>query len=121
PNPGEFVASDALDAVLRELQTRADLVLIDSAQMLGIGDALTLASKVEALVLVTRLNRWRLPMVTELERALARSQAQPLGLVITGASAADAYGYPYGYAYSHMEAASSGAAEAPARAWERQP
>jgi len=121
PNPGEFVASEALDAVLRELQTRADLVLIDSAPMLGIGDALTLASKVEALVLVTRLNRLRRPMVTELERALARSQAKPLGLVITGASAADTYGYAYGYAYSHMEAASSGAAEAPARAWERQP
>jgi Mrp family chromosome partitioning ATPase len=74
-------------------------VLIDAAPMLGIGDTLVLASKVDAILLVTRLNHLRAPMVTELERALWRSQAKPLGIVITGASAADTYGYAYGYAY----------------------
>jgi len=100
PNPGEFVASEALEHVLADLCSRADLVLIDSAPMLGIGDALTLASKVDAVVLVTSLDRARRQMVTELERTLARSQARSLGLVITGASESDTYGYAYGYTYS---------------------
>jgi Mrp family chromosome partitioning ATPase len=99
PNPGEFVGSAAVERVLADLADRADLVLIDSAPMLGIGDALTLASKVEGLILVTRLNRLRRPMVSELERALHGSRARPLGIVVTGVSEDAAYGYAYGYAY----------------------
>ena len=65
--------------------------------MLGIGDALTLASKVDALLLVTRLNIVRRPMLRELERALTNCKATPLGIVVTGATASSAYGYAYGY------------------------
>jgi Mrp family chromosome partitioning ATPase len=97
PTPGEFIGSEAVDRVLSDLRERADLVLIDSAPMLGIGDSLTLASKVEALILVTRLNRLRRPIVSELERLLARCQAKPLGLVITAAHPAEGYGYAYEY------------------------
>jgi Mrp family chromosome partitioning ATPase/capsular polysaccharide biosynthesis protein len=103
PNPGEFIGSEAVARVLADLRERADLVLIDSAPMLGIGDALTLASKVDGLILVTRLKRLRRPMVTDLGRALTRCQAKPLGLVITGASTEDTYGYVYGYTYGRTE------------------
>jgi Mrp family chromosome partitioning ATPase/capsular polysaccharide biosynthesis protein len=97
PNPGEFIGSDSVGQVLADLADRADLVLIDSAPMLGIGDALTLASKVDALLLVTRLNLVRRPMLRELERALTHCQAKPLGVVVTGAATTAAYGYAYGY------------------------
>jgi Mrp family chromosome partitioning ATPase len=97
PNPGEFIGAASVSQVLADLSDRADVVLIDSAPMLGIGDALTLASKVDALVLVSRLNLVRRPMLRELEKALARCQARPLGVVVTGAAAAGAYGYAYGY------------------------
>jgi Mrp family chromosome partitioning ATPase len=96
PNPGEFIGSKAVDRILADLRDRADLVLIDSAPILGIGDALTLASKVDALILVSRLNVLRRQMVSELGRAISRCQAKPLGVVITGATAADTYGYGYG-------------------------
>ena len=85
PNPGEFIDSAAVERVLADLSGRADLVLIDSAPMLGIGDALTLASKVDALILVTRLNVVRRPMLRELERVLASCGGRPLGIVVTGA------------------------------------
>ena len=97
PNPGEFIGAASVERVLADLSGRADLVLIDSAPMLGIGDALTLAAKVDALILVSRLNLVRRPMLRELERALARCQAPPLGVVVTGTAAAGAYGYAYGY------------------------
>jgi succinoglycan biosynthesis transport protein ExoP len=100
PNPGEFIGSEAIDRVLADLRERADLVLIDSAPILGIGDSLALASKVDAVLLVTRLNLLRRPMLADLERALARTQAKPLGLAVTGAGVAETYGYAYGYANS---------------------
>ena len=74
PNPGEFIGSEAVERVLADLRERADLVLIDSAPMLGIGDALTLASKVDALILVTRLNLLRRH---DGQRARARARALP--------------------------------------------
>jgi capsular exopolysaccharide synthesis family protein len=98
-NPGEFINSAAVDRILAELSARADIVLIDSAPMLGIGDALTLASKADALLLVTRLNIVRRPMLRELERALTNCKATPIGLVVTGATTDAAYGYAYGYEY----------------------
>ncbi len=121
PNPGEFIGSEAVDRVLADLRERADLVLIDSAPVLGFGDALTLASRVDALILVTRLNVLRRPMVSELERALERCQAKQLGLVITGAPAADTYGYAYGYAYSQSELGSAEHVDPVAPTRERQP
>ena len=99
PNPGEFTDSAAVEDVLAELSRRADLVLIDSAPLLGIGDARTLASKVDALILVTRLNVLRRPMLRELERALDGCQARPLGIVVTGATAESTYGYEYEYGH----------------------
>jgi Mrp family chromosome partitioning ATPase len=96
-SPGEFIDSAAVDNVLAELSRRADLVLIDSAPLLGIGDSLTLASKVDALILVTRLNVLNRPMLRELERALDGCQARPLGIVVTDARAESGYGYTYGY------------------------
>ena len=81
--------------------------------MLGIGDALTLASKVDALLLVTRLNLVRRPMLRELERALTNCQATPLGIVVTGATASSAYGNAYGYELPRLSEEKS---ETPARA-----
>jgi polysaccharide biosynthesis transport protein len=103
PNPGEFIGSPQVERVLADLAARADLVLLDSAPMLGIGDALTLTSKVDALILVTRLNLLRRPMLRELERALARCRAKPLGIVVTDVPAADTYGYAYGYEHVQGE------------------
>jgi Mrp family chromosome partitioning ATPase len=115
PNPGEFIGSDSVGQVLADLAARADLVLIDSAPMLGIGDALTLASKVDALLLVTRLNLVRRPMLRELERALTHCQAKPLGVVVTGAATTAAYGYAYGYEHVRADQQTRVEARRPAR------
>ena len=110
PSPGEFIDSAAVVTVLADLAARADLVLIDSAPMLGIGDALTLASKVDGLILVTRLNVLRRPMLRELERSLSGCRARSLGIVVTGAGTEStyAYGYAYGQTGVHLDGADSG-------------
>jgi succinoglycan biosynthesis transport protein ExoP len=97
PNAGEFVGSAVVTEILGELREKFDTVLIDAPPLLHVGDAMTLGARADALILVTRLNLVRRPMLNELRRILDSTPAKGLGFVITGAEAEDGYGYGYGY------------------------
>lgn len=99
PDPGEFVASGALSEVLRELRGLADLVLVDAPPLLQVGDAMTLSAKVDAALLVTRLQVLRRPMVNELNRLIAAMPAHRLGFVVTGTESDGPFGYGGDYSY----------------------
>jgi polysaccharide biosynthesis transport protein len=100
PNPAEFVGSNALAAILSELEQRADLVLLDAPPILDLSDAMTLSSRVDGLVVVTKLSAIRRPTLQELHRVLAGAPITKLGFVLTGASATATYGAG-GYGYGH--------------------
>jgi polysaccharide biosynthesis transport protein len=98
PDPGEFVATQALTQLLETLEHRADFVLLDTPPLLNIGDAITLASKVDGMIVVVNLDRIRRPMLGELHRVLASCPAEKLGFVLAGAGREEGYGYEsYGY------------------------
>ena len=99
PDPGEFVGTRALSELLVSLAERADVLLIDSPPLLGLGDALTLSAKVDAILIVTRLNVMRRPLLNELHRILEGCPAAKLGFVLADANAEEGYG-AYGYHYS---------------------
>jgi receptor protein-tyrosine kinase len=103
PDPGEFVGLSALSELLDRLSARADLVLVDSPPLLQVGDALTLSTSVDAMVVVTRLDLVRRPTLTELHRALEKSLAAKLGFVLAGAELEEGYGYGYGYGYGDYD------------------
>jgi capsular exopolysaccharide synthesis family protein len=84
PNPAEFAGSHALAEILAELKKRADLVLIDAPPLLDISDAMTLTSRVDGLVVVTKLPDARRAELQELHRVLATAPATKLGFVVTG-------------------------------------
>ena len=87
-NPAELAASQALDELLRELERRADLVLVDAPPLLALSDAVTLSSRVDALVVVTRLPAVRRPALQELRRVLDAAPVTKLGFVLTGTDGA---------------------------------
>jgi polysaccharide biosynthesis transport protein len=107
PDPGEFVGTKRLTEILAHLGEHADIVLIDAPPLLHVGDGLVLSSKVDAVLVVTRMDVMRRPMLTELKRLLDTMPAHKLGFVVTGAEAEESYGgYGYGpqaYAYTHRE------------------
>ncbi len=70
PDPGEFVGTPALSEILAHLRERADIVLIDSPPVLHVGDAMTLSTKVDGVMVVTRMNVVRRHMLSELARQL---------------------------------------------------
>ena len=98
PDAGEFMESRFVTRILRELQSRVDFVLIDVPPLLHVGDAMALTAKVDALLLVSRLNVLRKPMLTEVRRLLTNSPAVTLGFVVTGSGGDEEYGQ-YGYYY----------------------
>lgn len=91
PDPGEFVGTLALARVLDEVRGRADVVLVDAAPLLVVGDALALTPLVDAILLVVRRDLIRRPVLKELRRVLETVPAQKLGFVLTAATREDAY------------------------------
>lgn len=89
PDPGEFVGTRALADIFERLRERADFVLVDAPPVLHVGDAMTLSSRVDAILVVTRLSVVRRGMLDELHRLLETVPAAKLGFVLTGADVED--------------------------------
>lgn len=100
PDPGEFVSTDALTALLERLRERADIVIVDAPPMLHVGDAIALSSRVDALLVVTRIDTLQRAMIGELRRMLDTTPTLKLGFVVTGAQVEDGYADAY-YASSY--------------------
>jgi Mrp family chromosome partitioning ATPase len=96
PAHAEFLENERVLAVLEELQERFEIVLVDAPPLLAVGDAMTLSTKVDAMVVVTHVGIRR-PFLHELARQLENCPAAPLGFILTGVPQSDGYGYGYGY------------------------
>jgi capsular exopolysaccharide synthesis family protein len=110
PAPGDFIETDRLERILGELRGAFDLVLVDSPPILRVGDAMALSNKADALVVVTRLNGVRRPMLDELRRLLETSSAPAVGCVVTGFESGrkdDEYGFGYRSTYGEEQDASA--------------
>jgi Mrp family chromosome partitioning ATPase len=68
-----------------------------------VGDGLTLSAKVDAVIVVTRMEVVRRPMIAELKRLLETMPANKLGFVVTGAEAEEGYGVGGYYYYRGYE------------------
>jgi polysaccharide biosynthesis transport protein len=84
-DPDELGAEEAVARVVRALRTRADVILIDAAPLLLVGDAVALSAHVDGLMIVMRLQHLRSSTLAELDRILAATPAPWLGVVVTGA------------------------------------
>jgi capsular exopolysaccharide synthesis family protein len=95
--PGDFIGTAAVGEILAELRERADVVLVDSPPLLQVGDGLQLSTRVDALLVVARLDRLDRGAMVELRTALEAAQVPALGVVVTGADAEDHTEPAYGY------------------------
>jgi polysaccharide biosynthesis transport protein len=91
PDPGEWVGSRVLADILKNLRERADVVVIDTPPLLHVGDAMVLSDRVDAMIVVTQLQRVRRGMLTEVRRLLDRAPAAQLGFVVVGTPAGSSY------------------------------
>jgi capsular exopolysaccharide synthesis family protein len=116
PNPGEFLGTSGIGELLAALTERADMVFIDAAPLLAVGDTLPLGARVDGIVVVTQFGVISRPMLNDLARELQTLPTHKLGYVLTGADATGIYGYGYDYAHPTGD----GAGDAPVSAARRQ-
>jgi Mrp family chromosome partitioning ATPase len=102
-DPGEFVGQSRLSEILTSLRKSHDIVVIDSPPMLRVGDVITLSTKVDALLVVSRLNHVRRPALAEMRRLLDSIPIAKLGLVVAGADRQRKGDYGHGYSYGFGE------------------
>jgi tyrosine-protein kinase len=93
PDPGEFLASSFVSEALAALARRCDVLLIDAPPMLAVGDAMTIATRTDAVVLVAGMHQVHKASLAEMRRVLDACPARKLGLIATGSDGGGAYGY----------------------------
>ena len=97
PNPGELAASDKLAELIRQARDYADIVLVDAPPMGLVGDAASIASKVDGVLFVVRLAYTSKKSVNSLKSFIDTIPCNVMGLVVTNAGTLDSYGSYYGY------------------------
>jgi len=102
PNPAELLGSAHADELLRELTSRYDLVIVDSAPVLPVADAQALAPRAGTVLMVARAEQTSLGDLIESRKRLAQAGARVHGVVFNGLDLSRrryGYGYSQGYRY----------------------
>jgi capsular exopolysaccharide synthesis family protein len=97
-HPENGLASERMSKILEALSQHADLVVLDSAPILGVSDSLELASIVESVLLVVDASRSRRGSVEEAADELLSVGAVIMGAVLTRFDPSKFRPYGYGHA-----------------------
>lgn len=106
PSPGEFLKLRAVADVIKALEERADLVIIDTPPLLHLSDVTTmmLNADVDAVIIAVRLGVARRQHTDELKRILDTAPVIQLGFFVTDARDSEQHGYRYGYYWNRRRA-----------------
>jgi succinoglycan biosynthesis transport protein ExoP len=95
PNPSELLESERMLWLLDELESRFDVVIIDSPALASVSDALVLVPRVSGVLIVSGMNDTARNSALALRKQLTLGGGRPLGIV---ANFWNREGEPYGRA-----------------------
>lgn len=104
--PAEMIASQRFHDFLAQIARAYELVILDSAPLLPVGDTLELIPQVDGLLLCIRLGQTTRDQASSAMEAVGHLPERPMGLVITGLESGSSEDY-YGY-YSANQGAAQG-------------
>jgi non-specific protein-tyrosine kinase len=101
PNPSELLGSAGMTHLMRELEGRVDLVLIDAPPLLPVTDAAVLGVICSGVLMVVHCNSTRREQLTRAVATVNAVGAAMLGTILNmvPTKGPDAYAYGYGYGY----------------------
>jgi polysaccharide biosynthesis transport protein len=97
PNPAELIESKAMGDILSELTKRYELVVIDTAPIGVVSDALPLLRMADGLIVVARIGETTRDTAHEMRDQLDRLDVPVLGIVANGIKLRRRGRYGYGY------------------------
>ena len=103
PNPGELLASSAVDDMFKTLREEYDYIIVDSAPVGMVSDTFNLARISDATIYVTRVNYTTLADVDFMNSIYANKRMPKLSTVVNGTKTNSGYGYGYGSQHSHLK------------------
>lgn len=112
PNPSELLGSDAMRALVGDLQHRFDYVIIDSPPLLPVTDGAVLATLVDGVILVVGAGVAHSAMVARALDTLETVSGHVLGIVVNRIPRKESQRYGY-YRYDYSSRNSAGDRTAP--------
>jgi len=105
PNPGEMLASHAMEAILKQWRVDYDRVVLDSSPVLAVSDSLSLAPQTDNVLVLVRSGFTRKKALLRTRELLRRTGARISGIVLNDVDLrlenyytySKRYGYSYGY------------------------
>jgi succinoglycan biosynthesis transport protein ExoP len=102
PMPSEMLGSTAFDSLLEQLSTLYDIILIDSPPALLLTDAVSIATKTDAVIWVARAGVITRPYLARATQMINRNGMPVIGFVLNRMDkSVDPYAYGYGYGYKY--------------------
>lgn len=107
PNPSELLMSSNLQDLMAQLDSRFDLIIVDTPPALAVTDPVIVGRQVGAIIAVARFDQTPLREIDAMNRLLRSSGVAIAGAVLNGfdpARAKTASGYAYSYRYEYKSA-----------------
>ena len=104
PNPSELLSSERLQELFDLAPDAFDIIIIDAPPVMGLADALVLANRASATVMVTAFAQSKKRQIQDAHRKLKQSHANIIGVLFTKVKTGGSYGgynYDYEYYYSY--------------------
>ncbi len=101
PNPAELLATKKMEDLLKELQSKFDIVILDSPPIIAVTDATILSTKVDGTLLVVYAGQTERDAIKRAVTMLDSVASRLLGIVLNGFDVQGIYGSYYYYYYHH--------------------
>lgn len=102
PNPAELLQSQTMNALLAQLRTRYDIIIVDAPPILPVTDASLLAAATDGAILITHHGKTTKDQMVQSRQRLESVEARLLGTVLNFVPFKGPAGYGYGYGYSYQ-------------------
>lgn len=96
-NPSELLGSQRMTQLVKDLLSIADVLIFDSPPVLAVTDAAILSKTADGVLLVSRVNRTRLPAFYQSLIELDRVDARIIGVVLNSLPPGGGHYYSYYY------------------------
>jgi polysaccharide biosynthesis transport protein len=100
PNPSDLVSSARFEALVGQIKSEVDLVIIDSPPVLAASDALAIATHTDGVILVCQSHVTRVDALRHAARSIHQGEIRVVGCVLNqqkGTAGASFYGEYYGH------------------------